>query len=67
MSNVPAVELKQKRVRAPKVRTHSFDSINSRLLTAFLDKLHTEGGEVLTINQSQGIGGNYEIVSFKEQ
>ena len=54
------------RSRPVKVRKHAFDSINSRLLTAFLDKLHLEGGVVLAINQSQAIGGNYEIVSYKE-
>ena len=54
------------RSRPVKVRKHSFDSVNSRLLTAFLDKLHTEGGVVLAINQSQAVGGNYEVVSYKE-
>jgi hypothetical protein len=58
--------VKGTRSRPAKVRKHDFQSVNSRLLTAYLDKLHTEGGVVVAINQSQAIGGNYEVVSYKE-
>jgi hypothetical protein len=54
------------RSRPVKVRKHTFQSVNSRLLTAYLDELHREGGTVLAINQSQAVGGNYEVVSYKE-
>lgn len=55
------------RSRPTKVRKHSFQSVNSRELASFLDKLHTEGGTVLAINQSQAVGGNYEVVSYTEE
>lgn len=54
------------RSRPAKVRKHKFESINSRLLAPYLDELHREGGVVLAINQSQAVGGNYEVVSYKE-
>lgn len=65
-NTVEAAKLKQRREKVAKVRKHSFDSVNSRLLTAFLDKLDAEGGVVVVVNQSQAIGGNYEVVSYKE-
>ena len=55
------------RSRPAKVRKHDFQSVNSRLLTAYLDKLHAEGGIVLVVNQSQAVGGNYEVVSYTEK
>ena len=54
------------RSRPAKVRKHKFESVNSRLLAPYLDELHREGGVVLAINQSQAVGGNYEVVSYKE-
>ena len=33
---------------------------------AFLDKLHEDGGTVVGLNISLGIGGAYEVVSYKE-
>ena len=66
-SERPETKKRGTRSRPVKVRKHSFDSINSRLLTAFLDKLHVEGGIVLAVNQSQAIGGNYEVISYKEE
>jgi len=54
------------RKRPAKVRKHAITGVGSRELAAFLDKLHAEGGTVLCINQSLSVGGNYEIVSYKE-
>lgn len=47
-------------------RKHAVETINRNQLAAFLDKLHEDGGTVVSLNISLGIGGAYEVVHYRE-
>ncbi len=59
-----ANEVKEKAVKAPKVRTWALGSCNSRDLVALLNKLSAEGNEIFSVNANVNVGGMFEILSY---
>ena len=47
-------------------RKHGVDTVNRNQLAQYLDKLWDDGGTVIGLNISLGIGGSYEVVYYKE-
>lgn len=66
MANEAAV-VKEKTVKAPKVKTWFMDSANTRELAAKLTQMSASGHEIFSVSHNENVGGSFEILSYTEK
>ena len=47
-------------------RKYKVENVNRNMAASYLDKLHAEGGVLVSLNTSYDIGGTFEVVSYKD-
>lgn len=66
MANEASV-VKEKAVKAPKVKSWFMESANSRDLMTLLNKLSAAGHEIFSVTHSANVGGSFEVISSIEK